>query len=174
MLETGMRPEEDFRIEIADVNLEQRSIFDPFGKTAAARHKLTMTEEVRAILKCRVTLSKSICAFSSPASLERPIGSIRKAHDAAIRRAKIVPSFRLYDLRHTYASRVVMAGVDLSTLAALLGHTNVQMTMQYVHPAEDHKREATAKIEKFKTSSAIELAAASQRVSTKVTAVEQI
>jgi site-specific recombinase XerD len=36
-----------------------------------------------------------------------------------------------------------MAGVDLPTLAALLGHMSVQMTMRYVHPAEEHKREVT-------------------------------
>ena len=174
MLDTGMRPEEVFRIEVADVNLEQRTIFNPFGETASTRRKLTMTEDVLAILKRRLNLSNSILAFSSPASPERPIGSIRKAHDAAIRRAKIVPSFRLYDLRHTYASRAVMAGVDLPMLSSLLGRTNVQMTMRYVHPAEEHKREATAKFEKFKAASAIELAATTQRVPTKVTTVGQI
>jgi len=67
-----------------------------------------------------------------------------------------------------------MAGVDLPKLSSLLGHTSVQMTMRYVHPAEDHKREATAKFEKFKIASAIELAATSQRVTTKVTTVERI
>jgi site-specific recombinase XerD len=67
-----------------------------------------------------------------------------------------------------------MAGVDLPTLAALLGHTSVQMTMRYVHPAEEHKREATAKIEKFKTATAIELASRSQRVPTRVTTVERV
>jgi len=62
-----------------------------------------------------------------------------------------------------------MAGVDPSTLAGLLGHTSVQMTMRYVHPAEEHKREAAAKIEKYKTASASELASRSQAVTTKVT-----
>ena len=62
-----------------------------------------------------------------------------------------------------------MAGVDLPTLAALLGHTSVQMTMRYVHPAEEHKREPAAKIEKYKTACASELASRSQAVTTKVT-----
>ena len=46
--------------------------------------------------------------------------------------------------------------------------------MRYVHPAEEHKREATSKIEKLKTASAIELASTSQRVTTKVTTVERV
>jgi integrase len=145
-----MRPEEVFRIEAANLDLRQRTIFHPFGKTAAAKRKLTMTDEIWSILKKREILSKSPYVYSSPDKPEKPIGSVRKAHDAAIRRAKIVPAFRLYDLRHTYASRAVMAGVDLPTLAALLGHTSVHMTMRYVHPAEEHKREAVAKIERFK------------------------
>jgi integrase len=174
MLDTGMRPEEVFRITKANVDFAQRTILNPFGKTTAARRKLTMTEDVWSILKERTISTKSPYMFSSPDDPEKPIGSVRKAHDAAIRRAKIVPGFRLYDLRHTYASRAVMAGVDLPTLAALLGHTNVQMTMRYVHPAEEHKREATAKLEKFKTASAIELANRSTRVTTKVTTVGRV
>ena len=43
------------------------------------------------------------------------------AHEVPIRHPKIVVSFRFYDLRHTYASRAVMAGVGLPTLAVPLG-----------------------------------------------------
>jgi len=174
ILDTGMRPEEVFRIETANLDFGQRTIFNPFGKTAAAKRKLTMTDDVWSILNKRAVLTESPYIFSSPDKPEKPIGSVRKAHDAAIRRAKIAPGFRLYDLRHTYASRAVMAGVDLPTLAALLGHTSVHMAMRYVHPAEEHKREAAAKIERFKTESAIELATRSQGVTTKVTTVERV
>lgn len=166
MLETGMRPEEVFRIETANVDLVQRTIFNPFGKTAAARRKLTMTEEVWSIMKRRTAASMSPYVFPSPDNLERPIASVRKGHDGAVRRAKVKPAFRLYDLRHTYASRAVMAGVDLPTLGALLGHTSVQMTMRYVHPAEEHKREAAGKIENFKAMSAIKLAEKNHGVTT--------
>ena len=161
MLDTGMRPEEVFRIEKSHLDFVQQTIFNPFGKTPAARRKLTMTQNVLAVLKARSSLSKNSYVFPSPDKPEKSIGCVRKAHKAAIRRAKIVPPFRLYDLRHTYASRAVMAGVDLPTLAALLGHTSVQMTMRYVHPAEEHKREAAAKIERFNAASAIDLAAKS-------------
>jgi len=44
----------------------------------------------------------------------------------------------------------VIAGVDLPTLAALLGHTNITMTTRYVHPAESQKREAVAKLERLR------------------------
>lgn len=172
MLDAGMRPEEVFRIEIANVNLDQRTIFNPFGKTAAAKRKLTMTAEVCDIMTRRIANSTGRFVFASPDDLGRPIASVRKAHDGAVRRAKISPGFRLYDLRHTYASRAVMAGIDLPTLGALLGHTTIQMTMRYVHPAEEHKREATVKIENFKAASAIKPAERSQVVTTISTTVQ--
>ena len=89
-------------------------------------------------------------AFPSPTNPDRPIGRVHKAHYGAVSRAQIEPPFILYDLRHTYASRAVMAGVDLPTLAALLGHTSIQMTMRYVHPAEQHKKDAAIKLENYK------------------------
>ena len=152
ILDTGMRPEEVFRIERTNVDLAQRTIMNPIGKTKAARRKLTMTEEVWAIMKKRSTTRSSLYVFPSPDNPERPIGSVRKAHDGAVRRANVKPAFRLYDLRHTYASRAVMAGVDLPTLGALLVHTRIQMTMRYVHPFTQRRNTRRRRLGSSRTS----------------------
>jgi integrase len=159
-----MRPDEVFRIEFANVDFSDRSIVNAFGKTPASRRKLTMTDEVFTILKRRSTSNLSRYAFPMHHDSDRPVKRVHKAHYRAIERAGIKQPFILYDLRHTYGSRAAMAGVDLPTLAALMGHTNIQMTMRYVHPAEEHKREAAAKFERYKAAEAIRLAARSQRV----------
>jgi integrase len=174
ILDTGMRPDEVFRIEFASVDFSQRSIFNIFGKTPAARRKLTMTEEVYSLLKRRSQKDGARYAFPSPNYPDRPISRVHKAHEGAVSRAKISPRFILYDLRHTYASRAVMAGVDLPTLAALLGHTSILMTMRYVHPAEEHKKQATDKIEVYKAAEVIKLAAKNQRVSTVSTTMSRV
>ena len=161
-------------IRTEDMDFVDRTIFNPFGKTKAARRKVTMTADVVELLKRRTKKAKSPFVFLSKGKPDQPIGSVRKAHDAAVEKAGIKEHFRLYDLRHTFATRAVAAGVDLPTLPAILGHTSIQMTMRYVHPAEEHKREAASKIEKFKTASAIELASRSQRVTTKVTTVDRV
>ena len=166
ILDTGMRPDEVFRLEFANVDFSQRSIFNTFGKTPAATRKLTMTDEVYSILKKRTVSAKSKYVFPSPADPGRPIGRVHKAHYGAVDRAGIKPRFILYDLRHTYASRAVMAGVDLPTLAALLGHTSITMTMRYVHPAEEHKKEAAGKLDNYKAAEILKLAKKSQQDST--------
>ncbi|WP_158945238.1 tyrosine-type recombinase/integrase [Granulicella sp. S190] len=61
---------------------------------------------------------------------------INNAHDRAVKKSKVTP-FRLYDCRHTFATRPVESGIDLVTLAAMLGHSKINMVLRYAHP---HKR----------------------------------
>jgi len=62
------------------------------------------------------------------------IQDIRGAFNNAAARAKI-KNFRFHDLRHTFASWLVMAGVPLLTVKELLGHKTIAMTLRYAHLA---------------------------------------
>jgi len=181
MLGTGMRPEEVFRMRVENIDFKQGSIFNPFGKTKAARRTIPMTVDVVSLLKARALKAEktgSSFVFPSPHDIEKPIGSVKKAHQTAMKRAGIKSHFRLYDLRHTFATRAVASGVDLPTLSALLGHASIQMTMRYVHPAAEQKRVAIQEFDRFSTAGIIAAATAAaqqnQKVPTKVTTVEQI
>jgi integrase len=55
----------------------------------------------------------------------------------------------LHTLRHTFASHLVMQGVDLVTVQQLLGHSTVQMTMRYSHLSPDHKRAAITRLDTY-------------------------
>jgi len=68
-------------------------------------------------------------------------GNVRKAFEGAKKRAGIV-DFRFHDLRHTFASHLVMAGVDLKTVQELLGHKSFEMTLRYAHLSPEHKKRA--------------------------------
>jgi len=166
ILDTGLRPEEVFRIRIENLDFTEKTIFNPFGKTKAARRKVTMTEDVFQLLKHRAQKAKASLVFPAKGDLNRPIGSVRKAHDAAIEKAGIKDHFKLYDFRHTFATRSVAAGVDLPTLSAILGHTSIQMTMRYVHPAEEQKRFAAGKLETFRQAGILEAMEKSKQAST--------
>ena len=63
-----------------------------------------------------------------------------------------IDDFRFHDLRHTFASHLVMAGVDLVTVKDLLGHAGINMTVRYSHLVPEHKAQAVAKLEeRYKT-----------------------
>ena len=73
--------------------------------------------------------------------------TICRSHKPLVEKLKL--NFRLYDLRHTFGSRMAMAGVDLLTLKELMGHSSITLPMLYVHPTPEHKKESLGKFERF-------------------------
>jgi integrase len=63
----------------------------------------------------------------------------------ALRAAKI-PDFRFHDLRHTFASRLAMAGVDLYTVQRAGGWKTQSMVQRYAHLSPDHIRAAVERL----------------------------
>ncbi len=66
---------------------------------------------------------------------------MRTGFQNAVKRAGI-PHVRFHDLRHTFASHLVMGGVDIRTVQELLGRKDIRMTMRYSHLAPDHMKNA--------------------------------
>jgi len=74
-----------------------------------------------------------------------PLRGYKHWFEPAVREAG-VKDFTWYCLRHTFASRLVMAGVDLRTVAELMGHQQIQMTMRYAHLAPAHTLAAVERL----------------------------
>ncbi|MBQ7263082.1 MAG: site-specific integrase [Synergistaceae bacterium] len=89
--------------------------------------------------------------FPSPRDGER-IATMRGVWVALLRRAGI-RDFRWHDMRHDFASRLVMAGVDLNTVRELLGHAGMGMTIRYAHLAPEAKLRAVETLDAQKTES---------------------
>jgi len=155
ILETGMRPEEVIHIRRDNVHLAENYYYNPHGKTKAARRRIPLTANAAAVLKHRLETIPGPYIFPHEKDQNKPMLKVNHAHDGAVRRSR-VRRFRLYDLRHLFATRLAQAGVDLVTLAALLGHSKIQMVLRYAHPVDSHKVNAIRKLEDYTATRQIE------------------
>ena len=73
------------------------------------------------------------------------IQDVKNSFRAACKEAKI-KGLRFHDLRHTAATKMVEAGVDIATVSKILGHSSIMMTMRYAHPGEKTMRTAAEKL----------------------------
>jgi integrase len=155
MLETGMRPEEVYTIRPENVDLLKGTLQVPQGKTASARRLLSLTSAARGVLTRRMTGLEGAYLFPCESDPARPIPKVNNAHDRAVRDSKIAP-IRLYDLRHTWATRAAMSGIDLVTLASMLGHAKINMVLRYAHPTQDHQTTAMERLEQYNAAQQIQ------------------
>jgi len=80
-----------------------------------------------------------------PSDTGKQLTDIRKSFESMKKEAKL-KNFRWHDLRHHFASRMVMAGIPLNTVRELLGHSDIKMTLRYAHLAPGHMRDAVEAI----------------------------
>jgi site-specific recombinase XerD len=141
-LYTGMRRGEQFGLQWKDCDLD-RGILTVKGKTGR-RHIVANEDAVAALRKLhKLTGEKEFVCPDANDQLMKRDGRrwLKVAADAAN-----VKDFHWHDLRHTFASRLVMAGVDIRTVQELLGHKSIVMTMRYAHLSSDHRQKAAAKM----------------------------
>jgi len=142
-LYTGMRKSEIINLQWEDLDLDQRLIYVRTSKSGYSR-EIPMADPVYFVLKGMARKSKAVFCRDDGT----PIVNIRTAFSNAIRRAKI-ENFTFHDLRHTFASHLVMGGSDLLTVKELLGHGSINMTLRYAHLSPGHRRKAVACLKYF-------------------------
>jgi integrase len=146
-LNTGMRRKEQYlRIDWNCVDLSRRDLYIPPSKNGKSRH-VPLNDEAFAAFKELHQRTGGKGPIFVANNGERLLGA-RHWFEDAIEKAAI-RDFTWHDLRHTFASRLVMAGVDLRTVADLMGHKNIQMTMRYAHLAPAHKLAAVERLAEF-------------------------
>lgn len=147
-LHTGLRRGEIFALRWADVDLE-RAILTVRGdgaKSDTTRHVPLNATAVSTLTAWRGPGPRpQPAALVFPAADGGPLEDIKGAWLALVKAAG-VEGFRFHDLRHTFASRLVVAGVDLNTVRELLGHRDIKMTLRYAHLAPEVKAAAVAKL----------------------------
>lgn len=141
MLETGCRPSEIYLLKRENVFLEKEFLNVTGGKTKSSNRKIWLSDKAADILRRRLETFKGEYLFpKADADVELPPQILNVQHLETLDRTGL--KFRLYDCRHTFSTRQVENGVDLLTLAAMLGHSNLNQVQRYAHPSEASKRNA--------------------------------
>lgn len=145
-LNTGMRQGELFNLCRKDVDLKTGLVSARWGgtKNSKTRH-IPLNVEATTILQAWLEENPgepSDLVFPSPKTGGR-FNNIRKSWGKLIDDAQI-EDFHFHDLRHSFASHLVMRGVNLYTVKELLGHSSIEVTQRYAHLSPDHKASAVA------------------------------
>lgn len=176
-VETGMRPEEYLGLQWADIDFERGCVtvrralvwlkgggwkFDepktaqsrrsiPLTQTALNALKLHKREQSEHLLKLGANYQKHDLVFASELGTPFHWRNLRNRHFKKIlERAKLPKTIRLYDLRHTCATLLLMAGENPKIISERLGHASIPLTLDtYSHVLPNMQQAATEKLEKM-------------------------
>jgi integrase len=137
-LNTGMRKGEILSLKWTDIDFRRGIIYLLDTKNGDKR-EVPINKAVKQALVKQSKHSESPYVFCNKDG--KPYRDIRKSFVAALNKSDII-SFRFHDLRHTFASHLVMSGVDLNTVRELMGHKSLRMTLRYSHLSPAHKQRA--------------------------------
>jgi len=137
-LDTGMRKGEIFSLKWDDIDTNNLHIHLPKTKTGKARD-IPITAELLQLLN---TLPRKTEKVFNQESCNTSWRTLKKKTG--------INNLRFHDLRTTFASWMIMNGVDITTVARLLGHSDIQMTYErYAGLSPDHRRDAIENLHQF-------------------------
>jgi len=140
-LNTGMRQGEILSLSWPDVDLFKRTATVVRSKNGEKR-TIPLNRKAFAVCKAKA-LGREITkgyVFASEVGTKILARNLHRAFCDAKKRAEI-EDFRFHDLRHTFATRLAQAGIDLYKIAKLLGHKDIKMTQRYSHHYHESLRD---------------------------------
>lgn len=147
-MNTGMRRGEVFSLGWKDIDLKRKiaTVRGEVAKNSITKH-IPLNELALAALKNWQKQTEGDVVF--PGKKNEQFNNTKRSWQSLLKLAK-VDHFRWHDMRHHFASKLVMAGVDLNTVRELLGHSDIKMTLRYAHLAPEHKAAAVGLLVKKK------------------------
>lgn len=136
-INTGLRRGELWKLTWKDIDLRKKmlTVRGKGAKSGQTRH-IPLNAAAMDVLETHrgeVVHMPNVPVFGN--------AEFRKAFNAVLDKAKI-QNYRFHDTRHTFASKLVMAGVPLNTVRELMGHGSLEMTLIYAHLAPENLRDA--------------------------------
>ncbi len=142
-LNTGLRQGELFSMEWRQIDIERKTLVVLASHSKGNRTRtIPLNAEALGVLAAIQPEDASGLVFKSPITGER-FNNVKKAWAEVTKTAKL-PDLRWHDLRHDFASQLVMKGAPLYTVQKLLGHSNPKMTQRYAKLAPDKLADAVS------------------------------
>ena len=141
-LNTGMRKGEILNLKWSNVDFKNGFIVVEGTKNDEIR-QIPLNKKLTEALQDVRKASKGEYVFSDKG---KPYTDVKTGWWTALKRAGI-ENFTFHGMRHTFGSRLGMAGEDLRTIQELMGHKDINMTMRYSHPTPEHKKRAVEKLD---------------------------
>lgn len=145
-LHTGMRRGEILNLRWADIDLDNRLIWLAETKSGRAEYAPMNDEVVKALKGIKRDVSNPFVFMRGEKEHYRDFG---QRFASSLQRAGITDC-TFHTLRHTYASHLVMAGVDLATVRELMRHRSYETTLRYAHLAPEHRSDTIRKLREWR------------------------
>lgn len=146
-MNTGLRRGEIFNLSWENIDLDQLNltVAAAAAKSGETRH-IPLNPEAAHVLRQWFRMNGSPSSgLVFPGEDGKPMTDVKRAWASVLDLAEVT-AFRFHDLRHHFASKLVMTGVDLNTVRELLGHADLKMTLRYAHLAPHVKAEAVNRL----------------------------
>lgn len=143
-LHTGMRRGEILNLRWKQVDFEKRLVTVLLTKSGKNR-LIPLNDVLMADLaRLKASQCKGELVFANPRT-GLPYTEVKKSFKGACKKVGIT-DLRFHDLRHTFATRLIQAGVDIITVKELLGHYSIRMTQRYTHSNQFQKKMAVDRL----------------------------
>lgn len=150
-LNTGMRQGEILNLRWPYVDLLRKALTVMESKNGEKR-SIPLNQKAHEILVSQAKVRHTNSDYVFITSVGTKIGkrNLARPFQVAVERAQIM-RFRFHDLRHTFATRLIQSGVDIYTVAKLLGHKDIRMTQRYAHHSTESLRFGVAVLDRVST-----------------------
>jgi len=149
-LNTGIRKSELEHLEWSDIDFERRKIkirIKDNWRPKTTEREIPINEGlIKFLAEYKEKTQKGSLVFHKPNGEPIEPNSLRKKLITITKRCGFPDVTKLHSLRHTFASHLVMNGVDLPTVKKLMGHSDIDTTMIYSHLADEHVDKAVEKL----------------------------
>lgn len=145
-IHTGLRRGELLGLDWSRMDFASKTIHIINAKSSSGDRMVPMNQTTFTVLSDLAKEGQSGFVFASNRNMGHQFRDLKRGFKKALQISNI-QGLRWHDLRHTFASRLIRAGVDLITVQLLMGHSRVAMTSRYIHPLASDKMAAVSKLD---------------------------